>query len=79
MHTILEWAREVFTLSLELVMGEGRPLSTLTALTLLNYVLIYSMRHTPTPRRLITLWVLESTSLVLWTGCLVVLHRAGVI
>jgi hypothetical protein len=77
MYAIWNDAGEAVTLVIEVLMGEAHPLKTLTALTLFIAVMVYSIRRTMTLRQLIALWVLESTTLVLWTVYLVVLHYAG--
>jgi hypothetical protein len=77
MYAIWNEAGEATTLVVEVLMGEVHPLKTLTALTVFITVMVYSIQRTMTLRQLIALWVLESTTLVLWTVCLVVLHYVG--
>jgi hypothetical protein len=77
MLAIRNGAGEAASLVMEALTGEAHPLKTLTAFTLLIALMVYSMRKTVTLRQLIALWIIESTTLVLWTACLVVLHYAG--
>ena len=79
MHSIWKGGEEAARLAFEILSGEVDPLSTLTAFTLFIAVMVYSARRPTTSRELIVLWTLESSTMVLWTGCLLALHYAGLV
>ena len=71
--------REVGPVALEILASEMRPANTLTALTLINVFMVYSMRGPVSPQNQATLWAIETANVVLWTFCTLALHFAGLV
>jgi hypothetical protein len=77
MHSHWSWVSDAVSVGVELILGEATPMKTLTAFTFFNIATVYSMRRSEAPRQLITLWALETASVVLWTVSTIVLSSAG--
>jgi hypothetical protein len=77
MHSIWTVSDEAAILVLEILFGESRPPGMPTLFALFIVMMAYSARRTTTSQQLIVLRILESTTLVVWTVCLLALHHAG--
>lgn len=78
MHAIWNLPIDSAAVAFKLLMGLQDPLKALSALTLLSILMLCCMAQSLSQRRLLTLWMMSSISLVVWTICVTLLHYSGV-